>query len=120
MLSPHGRRQLADGEPGARLRTRPRSSQTCALEFGVARDVAQVAAKIGEQFPYHRIDLGDGVIIEGQTDPASFVDAYELPTDMSGLTVIDVGTANRVLRPGVCKAWCQGHGRRRDRRVSGA
>jgi|SRR5665213_194520 len=74
-------------------RRRTVNSKTCALEFGVARDVTQIAATIRAQFPYHRIDLGDGVIIEGQTDPASFLDAYELPADMTGLTVIDVGTA---------------------------
>jgi 2-polyprenyl-3-methyl-5-hydroxy-6-metoxy-1,4-benzoquinol methylase len=60
----------------------------------VPRDAAETAAKIRrEQFPYHRIDLGDGVVLEGQTDPAGFLDAYELPVDMTGLTVIDVGTA---------------------------
>jgi 2-polyprenyl-3-methyl-5-hydroxy-6-metoxy-1,4-benzoquinol methylase len=60
----------------------------------VPDDLAQTAARLSRlQRPYHRIDLGQGVILEGQTDPASFLDAYELPADMTGMTVIDVGTS---------------------------
>src|SRR5580704_6518803 len=42
---------------------------------------------------YHRIDFGDDVVLHGHVDPSLFLDAYELPSDLSGLTVLDVGTA---------------------------
>ena len=42
---------------------------------------------------YHRIDFGDGIILNGQVDPASYLDAYDLPEDLTGTTVLDVGTS---------------------------
>jgi FkbM family methyltransferase len=42
---------------------------------------------------YHRIDFGDGIILNGQVDPASYLDAYDLPEDLTGTKVLDVGTS---------------------------
>lgn len=43
---------------------------------------------------YHRIDLGDGVVIEGDFDMSPHVDAFRFPNDMRGLRVLDVGRAS--------------------------
>ena len=42
---------------------------------------------------HHRIDFGDGIVVNGQVDPASYLDAYDLPEDLTGTTVLDVGTS---------------------------
>lgn len=40
---------------------------------------------------YHSIDLGGGVIIEGDYDPGALLPKYGFPDRMDGLTVLDVG-----------------------------
>jgi 2-polyprenyl-3-methyl-5-hydroxy-6-metoxy-1,4-benzoquinol methylase len=42
---------------------------------------------------YHRIDFGSGVVLDGHVDPSLFLEVYELPGDLTGVTVLDVGTA---------------------------
>jgi tRNA (mo5U34)-methyltransferase len=43
---------------------------------------------------YHRLDLGDGLVIEGMYDMDQYVHHYNIPTDLRGQTVLDVGTAS--------------------------
>lgn len=43
---------------------------------------------------YHRLDLGEGVVLEGEYDMDRYVDHYGLPEDMTGTTALDVGTAS--------------------------
>src|SRR5262245_42577786 len=42
---------------------------------------------------YHRIDFGDGLVLEGQHDMKQYVPYYGIPADLSGKTALDVGTA---------------------------
>jgi len=42
---------------------------------------------------YHQIDLGDGLIIKGEYDLSKVLHHYNLPADLSGKTVLDIGTA---------------------------
>lgn len=42
---------------------------------------------------YHRLDLGDGYVINGDYDMTKYLPYYHLPTRMDGLRVLDVGTA---------------------------
>jgi tRNA (mo5U34)-methyltransferase len=43
---------------------------------------------------YHCVDLGDGVITDGDYDIRDFVEHYKIPNDMRGLAVLDVGRAS--------------------------
>ncbi len=40
---------------------------------------------------YHRIDLGDGIVTPGIDDPARRLEALEMPADLSGRSVLDIG-----------------------------
>src|SRR2546423_9697836 len=42
---------------------------------------------------YHRIDLGNGLVIEGDYDIHKYIDHYSIPSKLNGLSVLDVGTA---------------------------
>jgi tRNA (mo5U34)-methyltransferase len=42
---------------------------------------------------YHRIDFGDGLILEGEHDMRHHLARYGIPEDLSGMTALDVGTA---------------------------
>jgi SAM-dependent methyltransferase len=46
---------------------------------------------------YHHLDFGSGVVLEGDYDLPSYLWAYDLPADMRGLRVLDVGTATGFL-----------------------
>jgi 2-polyprenyl-3-methyl-5-hydroxy-6-metoxy-1,4-benzoquinol methylase len=43
---------------------------------------------------YHRIELASGLVVEGEYDLNQYLDAYGLPADLTGKTVLDVGTAS--------------------------
>ena len=43
---------------------------------------------------YHRMDLGEGLVLDGEYDMARYVDSYGIPDDLAGKTVLDVGTAS--------------------------
>jgi tRNA (mo5U34)-methyltransferase len=43
---------------------------------------------------YHRIDFGDGLVLEGEYDMGPYWPHYQFPDDMRGLSVLDVGTAS--------------------------
>lgn len=42
---------------------------------------------------YHRLDFGDDMVINGIFDIDKYLHHYHLPLDLSGATVLDVGTA---------------------------
>jgi len=44
-------------------------------------------------FWYHTMDLGDGLITPGLYDYRETISAFPFPADMSGMTVLDVGSA---------------------------
>jgi len=50
--------------------------------------------EIEDYYWYHCIDLGNGVISKGDYDMDQFISKYELPQNLSGLTVLDVGRAS--------------------------
>jgi tRNA (mo5U34)-methyltransferase len=43
---------------------------------------------------YHRIDFGGGLVMEGEYDMRDYLPHYGLPSDLTGKTVLDVGTAS--------------------------
>ena len=43
---------------------------------------------------YHRIDFGGGLLMEGEWDMQRHLHRYELPTELAGMTVLDVGTSS--------------------------
>lgn len=43
---------------------------------------------------YHRLDLGGGVVVEGEYDMDAYLPHYQLPADLTGRTALDVGTAS--------------------------
>jgi 2-polyprenyl-3-methyl-5-hydroxy-6-metoxy-1,4-benzoquinol methylase len=43
---------------------------------------------------YHQIDLGGGLLVKGEYDMTRYVDSYGIPADLSGRTVLDIGTAS--------------------------
>lgn len=60
-------------------------------DLGKAVDLAERAAL---HHWFHRIDLGHGVVTDGADDTAAKAAGVGLPADMSGLTVLDIGTFN--------------------------
>jgi tRNA (mo5U34)-methyltransferase len=53
--------------------------------------VARVNAAGGT---YHRLDFGDGLVIEGEYDIRKYLPYYHLPERLDGVHVLDVGTAS--------------------------
>jgi len=43
---------------------------------------------------YHQIDMGAGLVLKGEYDMTRYVDSYGIPADLSGRTVLDIGTAS--------------------------
>lgn len=43
---------------------------------------------------YHRLDLGDGLVIQGDYDITKYIHHYKLPENLKGKTVLDIGTAS--------------------------
>lgn len=43
---------------------------------------------------YHRLDFGDGLVVDGIFDIDKYLHRYHLPDDLRGATVLDVGTAS--------------------------
>jgi len=48
----------------------------------------------GDAFGYHRIDFGDGLVMDGEYDMREYLPQYGFPSDLTGKTVLDVGTAS--------------------------
>jgi 2-polyprenyl-3-methyl-5-hydroxy-6-metoxy-1,4-benzoquinol methylase len=43
---------------------------------------------------YHRIDFGAGIVLEGEYDMQQYWSHYHFPDNLTGLSVLDVGTAS--------------------------
>jgi SAM-dependent methyltransferase len=43
---------------------------------------------------YHQIDLGGGLVVKGEYDMTRYLDFYGIPADLSGRTVLDIGTSS--------------------------
>jgi tRNA (mo5U34)-methyltransferase len=57
-------------------------------------DVVEFVRAVNESGgAYHRIDFGDGLVLEGEHDMSRHLPAYGIPADLAGKTVLDVGTA---------------------------
>lgn len=58
-----------------------------------ARLAAAVAGRNAGGGAYHRIDLGDGLVLAGDYDLTAYLPHYGLPDRLDGLRALDVGTA---------------------------
>lgn len=56
--------------------------------------VSQINRAGGE---YHKFDLGNNLIIDGDYDLYKYIDFYNIPRSLVGTTVLDVGTASGYL-----------------------
>ncbi len=63
-----------------------------ANEF-VARAKALGLADADRYYWYHTVDLGDGLVTPGMYDYRETISQFGFPEDMTGLTVLDVGSA---------------------------
>ena len=43
---------------------------------------------------YHRMELGAGLVLDGEYDMARYFESYGIPDDLTDRTVLDVGTAS--------------------------
>jgi 2-polyprenyl-3-methyl-5-hydroxy-6-metoxy-1,4-benzoquinol methylase len=59
--------------------------------YDYRRAVAEEINRIGGG--YHQIDLGDGLIINGEYDMCKVLQYYNLPENLSGVSVLDIGTS---------------------------
>ena len=57
-----------------------------------ATGVSGVEALVAERTWYHTIELAPGVVTPGLFDHRPYVERYELPADLTGKRVLDVGT----------------------------
>ncbi|HUF60306.1 MAG TPA: methyltransferase domain-containing protein [Actinomycetota bacterium] len=61
------------------------------------QDIEKVKAEIADVNWYHRIDLGDGIVTPGVDDTPSRMAPLELPSDLSGKSVLDIGAWDGVF-----------------------
>jgi|SRR3972149_7133415 len=65
------------------------------LEQKVRRQLESYVQEINQSGgTYHRLDLGNGLVICGDYDMTKYVQHYNLPADLRGKTVLDVGTSS--------------------------
>ena len=43
---------------------------------------------------YHRLDFGDGIVLDGEYDMDAYLKQYHLPDDLEGKTALDAGTSS--------------------------
>jgi 2-polyprenyl-3-methyl-5-hydroxy-6-metoxy-1,4-benzoquinol methylase len=55
------------------------------------RQLIQEFNKMGRS--YHKFDFGDNLVIDGEYDMAKYLHHYGIPEDLTGKTVLDVGTS---------------------------
>src|SRR5690242_4519523 len=57
-------------------------------------DVVEFVRTVNESVgAYHRIDFGEGLVLEGEHDMRRHLRSYGIPDDLTGKTALDVGTA---------------------------
>ena len=61
------------------------------------QDVEKVKAEIADVNWYHQIDLGDGIVTPGVDDTPNRMAPLELPSDLSGKSVLDIGAWDGVF-----------------------
>jgi tRNA (mo5U34)-methyltransferase len=61
------------------------------------QDVEKVKAEIADVNWYHQIDLGDGIVTPGVDDTPNRMAPLELPSDLSGRSVLDIGAWDGVF-----------------------
>ncbi len=61
------------------------------------QDVEKVKAEIANVNWYHQIDLGDGIVTPGVDNTMSRMAPLELPADLSGKSVLDIGAWDGVF-----------------------
>ena len=58
-------------------------------------EVRRLVAEInGAGGTYHRWDFGHGLVMQGDYDMTKYLADYELPDDLEGWNVLDIGTAS--------------------------
>lgn len=96
--APHAENRTAGGDEAGRAAP--------ALDYSALRPTdpdrfARLVALVDEVNraggTYHRLDFGDGLVVEGDYDMAEAVQRLRLPEDLHGATVLDVGTASGLL-----------------------
>src|SRR6266849_2059394 len=75
-----------DRDSGDRLRW------CCRLRVVTLHDFVHDVSRQGGT--YHRIDFGDGLVIDGEYDMQQYWPLYHFPEDLRGRSVLDVGTAS--------------------------
>src|SRR5918996_11761 len=43
---------------------------------------------------YHRLDFGSGIVMDGEFDMIKYVDNYGISEDLTGKSVLDIGTGS--------------------------
>jgi tRNA (mo5U34)-methyltransferase len=61
------------------------------------QDVEKVRAEIANVNWYHQIDLGDGIVTPGVDDTPNRMAPLELPSDLTGKSVLDIGAWDGVF-----------------------
>jgi tRNA (mo5U34)-methyltransferase len=61
------------------------------------QDTEKVRAEIADVNWYHQIDLGDGIVTPGVDDTPNRMAPLELPSDLSGKSVLDIGAWDGVF-----------------------
>lgn len=61
------------------------------------QDIEKVKAEIADVNWYHQIDLGDGIVTPGVDDTPNRMAPLELPSDLSGKSVLDIGAWDGVF-----------------------
>jgi tRNA (mo5U34)-methyltransferase len=61
------------------------------------QEVEKVRAEIANVNWYHQIDLGDGIVTPGVDDTPNRMAPLELPSDLSGKSVLDIGAWDGVF-----------------------
>jgi len=54
-------------------------------------------------FGYHTLKFPDGSILKGEYDMSKYLDYYQIPKDLSGKTVLEIGPANGFFSFEFCK-----------------
>lgn len=70
-----------------------RSKHEARLHAFYAHPSVSIVPDISLYHWYHTVDLGDGVVTPGQYDYRESVGAFPFPQDMSGLTMLEIGSA---------------------------
>jgi SAM-dependent methyltransferase len=64
----------------------------CQVNGAAGRQLVETVNRGGGT--YHRLSLGDGLVIEGDFDLTKYLRHYNLPDRLDGMTVLDVGTSS--------------------------